>query len=720
MKLILLILLLSISINAQQFKAYKLNSNLQNSHKLNENTYLIEGDKESCLLYYSESGKFKEIFTDLNSDINSIVLLDNMLYIANGKILTVVNIENNSFKKDTLVNQYITCLFEYNQKVYLCNQEFSISELSFSENLNAFEFKEIEKIDESIEASFLYNNKLHLMSSKSNIYTFEGSLKLVTNLQDTRVPDKIVTYEDRIIFINGISGFKIYNSNFVENETVLTGTQNYCLGDFGQYFKYKMDGNIIVLEEFDYSNILKKTYNFEIDPFLRINQITSAFLTSEKLLLFGNNKLIVEFNKKNSEFKFISGIRILDEVNNGNINFSSPKYGAYPSTNSLLYTTDDGGVTWNHVFKNDEMKRLNYHFNTVEYFDSTTFIAFSDGIDGTFYTSDNGKSYITLRKPSNNSKFTEPFINKVDYKTIFLTTYYGLGTGYGLHVSNYDIEFNSIKDTFLIGYYIYDTVMLDTNINVLVYVRNGNKQIFSIIKTDLSMSKFEYDDKLKKYDWVHCMESIGNDIYIIVNGIDISPNQYLLRTNFQMDKIDTLKQFDNRSYYDMKSNDNKLYIRDTTNRIYNYNLQTNELETIVELDSTIKFWINNVIFEDVVYTSYKNTFLKFIKIPEFSTKTSVGTEAIPSFYIYSTYPNPAKNKLNIKLDYDISIVSNEIELKLYDINGTDITNQISYSIENEGIFGLHIINDISTLNTGVYFIQIKLGNKVDSLPFVVE
>lgn len=205
-----------------------------------------------------------------------------------------------------------------------------------------------------------------------------------------------------------------------------------------------------------------------------------------------------------------------------------------------------------------------------------------------------------------------------------------------------------------------------------------------------------------------------------MSGNNELDKQYILKTNKDMSKLDTIKVLDNKYYYETYTNNNKLYIKDSTQRIYYFDEQRNELDQVIALNDTVKFRMNVQIFDDVIYSSYKGALLKSVRIGELSEITGVSIEGIPSFYIHKAFPNPANNKFKVKIDYDLSLNLNEIILKFYDITGAEISKNIDYKINNYNTFSLEVESDISNLNSGIYFVQLKFGNKTETVPFVKE
>lgn len=558
-----------------------------------------------------------------------------------------------------------------------------------------------------------------MLSSNNSLYEFDGKLKFVKTIENEANPLRVVSMNNNLFFIYEYQ-FEIYSETFEFVERNFLNTQSYAIVEDG-YFTSSLSGNTITLKKYDFEKNLLETNNNEIDIYLRINNINSIFSTKENVIIVGDKKLIVEYKKADMVFQNRSAINLTKRFELGSISFANKRIGAYGTNESFLFVTDNEGATWKNIYKTPDMVKINYEFNYIKYFDSTSFIAFSNSYNGTFLSNDNGKTYRTIKTPSNGSAYTIPFINKYEDRTIFTNSYAGIPVGYGLSISNYNEEYESLKDTFLVGFYILDAAMIDEVMNILVYERiSGFTYKYSIIRTDAEMSFINHDTKFYDYEQVYDIEAIGNSNYILVSGNNELDKQYILKTNKDMSKLDTIKVLDNKYYYETYTNNNKLYIKDSTQRIYYFDEQRNELDQVIALNDTVKFRMNVQIFDDVIYSSYKGALLKSVRIGELSEITGVSIEGIPSFYIHKAFPNPANNKFKVKIDYDLSLNLNEIILKFYDITGAEISKNIDYKINNYNTFSLEVESDISNLNSGIYFVQLKFGNKTETVPFVKE
>jgi hypothetical protein len=77
----------------------------------------------------------------------------------------------------------------------------------------------------------------------------------------------------------------------------------------------------------------------------------------------------------------------------------------------------------------------------------------------------------------------------------------------------------------------------------------------------------------------------------------------------------------------------------------------------------------------------------------------------------SIFPNPANDRLNIRLNENLS--NDMVEISIYNLNGAKL-----YSEKNNYHSG-NISIDIQNLNQGFYLMQIKSGNSISFEKFQV-
>ena len=102
----------------------------------------------------------------------------------------------------------------------------------------------------------------------------------------------------------------------------------------------------------------------------------------------------------------------------------------------------------------------------------------------------------------------------------------------------------------------------------------------------------------------------------------------------------------------------------------------------------------------------ENNHLNFVKTPTSQGITSI-LKLVESLNLFSVYPNPIKDnvKINTSLTIDSVEIHNQLGQRVMDIKGnTLIDNTI----------------DVSSLNTGVYFLSISAEGKSQSIKIIKE
>ena len=90
--------------------------------------------------------------------------------------------------------------------------------------------------------------------------------------------------------------------------------------------------------------------------------------------------------------------------------------------------------------------------------------------------------------------------------------------------------------------------------------------------------------------------------------------------------------------------------------------------------------------------------IAYADLSEFGIITSVENEIEPK---NTAYPNPATNSVSIDLDYNQHIQANELDIKVYDVIGNEVSTEGEVSIEDDKVMW-----NCASKPPGVYFIRI--------------
>ena len=102
-------------------------------------------------------------------------------------------------------------------------------------------------------------------------------------------------------------------------------------------------------------------------------------------------------------------------------------------------------------------------------------------------------------------------------------------------------------------------------------------------------------------------------------------------------------------------------------------------------------------------------------------KLSVESEIESNYlYTYPPYPNPAKSEVKVLFYWDINLAMTTDDISIYDITGKkiDAAGKLSL-VKQESHYG-NLIWDCSSVQPGIYLINIKHGTEEKAVKVVVE
>ena len=115
-------------------------------------------------------------------------------------------------------------------------------------------------------------------------------------------------------------------------------------------------------------------------------------------------------------------------------------------------------------------------------------------------------------------------------------------------------------------------------------------------------------------------------------------------------------------------------------------------------DSLNGNFIYNLLVKDNRLIVATRNGIAYADLSEFGITTSVENEIEPK---NTAYPNPATNSVSIDLDYNQYIQTNELDIKVYDVIGNEVSTEGEFNIENDKVMW-----NCASKPSGVYFIRI--------------
>jgi hypothetical protein len=111
----------------------------------------------------------------------------------------------------------------------------------------------------------------------------------------------------------------------------------------------------------------------------------------------------------------------------------------------------------------------------------------------------------------------------------------------------------------------------------------------------------------------------------------------------------------------------------------------------------------------VYLTSRGFNFFIFDESKAKSSDVEYSESGLPQVYIFKTFPNPAKNKVN--LDYFVSPYKlNDVRGGIYDINGNKLKD-LNNELLNHKNLSIPLEIDVSELNNGIYYIVLSVDDE---------
>ncbi len=132
-----------------------------------------------------------------------------------------------------------------------------------------------------------------------------------------------------------------------------------------------------------------------------------------------------------------------------------------------------------------------------------------------------------------------------------------------------------------------------------------------------------------------------------------------------------------------------------------------------EVDTTVVYFLKKYGETDSTYyklyfTAFDYTEGKYVFVQE--ELSAVSSRAPEANTLLNLYPNPASDHLNLVYDHQ-----GEMEVSVYDLTGRNVLSTI-----HQGAGFSHLVLDISTLERGVFFVQVRAGGDTEVLRFIKE
>ena len=720
--LTILVLFITLPAFSDEFKYYELDADFLKTFQLTESKYLVETRNQSCLIYDVSNKSSVELYIGLNEinqaseqiRIASVALYDKYLFVSSVKDNRFIDTRNNAILVDSShINQIIISFINEKNDLIGISNEGEVFKITI--NTNNIEYSLFDDI-KSPAINFRMDSENFVISDNGGLYNSKDWKTEIHKIENFEKPSNINVTKDYIIFEYPLF-YKRFNKNFNFIDLVSTNTYYYISHDNGYYVpQYRID-TLAVYEYNDKS--IQIDFNFyQLPSKLRVLRINTHINYGDFIYLFSDRKYICELDLKNKKFEEISIFNLAQTPFIGEIDFYNDKIGGFCGDMSSLYLTNNGGSTWQRFFEYKKDQAPNNYFTGIRFLDKNSFFATGNAYKGTIISHDLGMTYQNSLFPRG-SNYGNSFFNDIELRSFLEIIQFTSTKGEVQSFQKYDKDFNRLKDTFLLNTYFYQAARVKDKIKSISYNQDQNPAKFFVVEIDTSFNQIIIDSLGSKNARPNGIVDYNEKFYMLMR-YEGDNAQYLLSSTENSNAWDTVLKTNEIWYYYIYSQNNELYIIDSNYVLNRFNLEKNSLEKVVRIPIANDDLKTLTITDDVIYASFGTAFFKGIKTPEFSTQTDVGIEEIPTISAFPPYPLPTKDFVNIRLDYDQRFDKNKITLKLYNSNGLLLSENLDYINSSLSSYKLNLNINLSTYQTGVYFIKIIFGNKTEYVPIVKE
>lgn len=418
--------------------------------------------------------------------------------------------------------------------------------------------------------------------------------------------------------------------------------------------------------------------------------IENIKVVGEKLILLTERSQLYIYSEENEKWEYNPFLE--EKLICKNLVERNDTLFALGNRRGVIYSVD-GGENWE-IF-NEQFSKYFEHFSELHINDDLIVL---DNYGQELYISDDrGNSWT-----KSNIGYFDPFdppINDIllEEDRIILTTNTGLkvstnkGEDWINHYGGELAEEEKIGSMFVLdsAYYIFKKtgiIMSPSTLDNWVYALDSNKLselgIFNISKYTESNLIF-YSTDVRKEDYAvysYSLDTGEDEIFCDY------PNKDTAAHALQREK----------SSYIMAYGSSVIVSHDEGENWKAYKLD------IFGPDSLRGNFIYNLLVKDNRLIVATRNGIAYADLSEFGITTTVEND-IERNYLYTLppYPNPATNTVNIDLDYEQYLQANELEIKVYDVIGNEVSTEGEVSIEDDKVMW-----NCASKPPGVYFIRI--------------
>ncbi len=451
------------------------------------------------------------------------------------------------------------------------------------------------------------------------------------------------------------------------------------------------------------------------------------FIDKSQLFVVGNDNFISRSTDGGIHWEVQSYYTL------GNFSFSlNDKFAFQIEKNALFFKTTNGGITWLTQLANSySFDNFNgdyaYHFS-----EDGRGVIFRSHTQGSspqaLITTDSGNTYKAVRIDSIRSYgfigSSAPLIRNNSEYELFYPAMFGTTYKYTLHFT-LDLDLNCKRKELLDSIQIFQ--ILKRKQGWIALSQNyksssGENNVYQLLWAEKLGIDWEVLATMNVKDTIlQGMTIIDDNAYL--NGIvwdepeDINIYKICYIVNLNSYEYKLIRS-DNRGYYNsfIKLNDNIvtgikegfLYNDDINNNPYKW-----EVDSIPDCSIT---WLSTL-FQNQCFAITAGALKKFT-FYEDTPVEEPGAEVI-KMYNYPPYPQPANNHVSTEIYWDSRYDMQNAAITVHDYTGKTISKPGEISVNKMNVYHGEIIWDCSSVSSGVYFINIRLGGTTRTVPVVV-
>jgi hypothetical protein len=749
------------------FDYYRITANY-NGSAYNGSSILVYGDAGVFTISSDGGRNWRHVFIDDSLNIMSVTNIGKVYYgVTNKNYIIQSNDEGNSWQKYFIENNNFYKILTYNDNLF-CLSENSIIE--FNQNIQKIKEYPITN-DTSLFDFAIADNNIFYINGKGKINKINLLNDDITNYNmkdlgmctECAIPSNLFSAGNILYFkldsilysLNGSVFVPIYNTS--QPKSLFT-THNGELFEFYNINNDSLNLDYLYFNRLDTSSKagIRIIYDY-YDRYISALVFKSLnFLSNDTIIAVGRDKLIYMSYDRGVSWQLKSHFNPLDFWRT--ISRLNEKEAFCVARGVKFINTTDGGVTWlpqKNYMNYFSKERFKYYFYITAYHSCNATHKFAyyytDAQNDTnfAYTDDGGETVkmrnvndvigyankVLYQVYSNNNQLLFTQSSQVKYEVF--TMIFNL---------SYDLTYNNksyIDSACMYLFDKYDNKLIAIMLNYKypnTFKKNWDSIYLSLVssidngltwKTEVDLKSIFIDNNMNVIKVLRIQDNIFLCTY---NSIDSST--YYNKLNINTLQLINIFKFKGRSsgligcagfgsklfidgYFD-KNHKNKsdlLEFDDIENPPFNY----------ISVLPTKRYWSFDMnIFNDSLFILSANDSLTHWYTMWFAkpkTNATVVKESQiktnNSLYLSTPSPLPGNELIRVKLYWDQRLDIEEADFKLFSSMGEEINQNNKFNFDLINNYSGYITWNCKDVNTGVYFINVRLGSHTRSIPVVL-